>query len=395
MLSITYRQIIIFFCINFSLIQCAFAQSVEIPDDSSSLKKQLYHKSVQELIEYSRYAFRWYLLHNQDSLEFCLEQWQNTYGSIEPAQRIRNLWNLRDGTFLLDSINNTFLSTLLEYRDHKFSEYRHRPSDSKPNRLIYKNPWRYVEQSFNDRTKSEASLISKRLSPDSISYRICRFYAGDFDTLLLPLYNGHLPISPLTDQYQMLRRTFRFGGEIRFGSIIPTGHASVLNPHPFFGFAFGTKIQELEAMFGISFFTSRSQHSILAKNYSGSLSYARKFFGGSFFLDGSVSLIRRPYHELRVVSGISWHQFSSDWEGLFTAIITGGDDDDDETDPNSITINSFAPQIGFEYRYYTKLIKESYWGIRLSKYFTKLNSHGGTALEGSLFSISIIHGFER
>ncbi|MBX7151820.1 hypothetical protein K1X84_09295 [bacterium] len=395
MLSITRRQIKFFFFLNFLLIRCSFAQSVDVADDSSALSKQLYHKSVQELIEYSRDALHWYLLHNQDSLGFYLEQWQSVYGSIEPAQRIRNLWNLRDGTFSSDSINSTFLATLLEYRDHKFSEYRHQPSESKPNRLIYKNPWRYVESSFNDRTKSEASVISKRLSPDSISYRICRFYAGDFDTLLLPLYDGRLPISPLTGQYQNLKSSFRFGGEIRFGSSIPTGHASVLNPHPFLGFAFGTKMQELEAMLGMSFFISRSQHSILAKNYSGSQSYARKFFGDSFFLDGSVSLIRRPYHELRVVGGISWYQFSNDWGGLFTSIITGGDDDDDETDPDSITINAFAPQIGFEYRYYTKIIKESFWGIRFSKYFTKLNNHGGTNLEGALLSISIIRGFER
>ncbi len=357
---------------------------------------------ARALIVKSGNALRAYHADNDDSLLISLKQWQSGYPRMEAPFRLKTLWQIRKGIFHSDSLHPYALKDLLDYRDHDRGDYiyqvdsTYRNSEEfrkrRKNSTLVEKPWRFIDSSINLLTQPEAGRLVMSQEKNSLAAYICQYYSGDYDSLLLPLYYGTLPSSKLTEQYHGYRKRIHPAGYAGLSLNIPLKKAAVLNPHPLMGIGIGAAWKSVEAHIGFAFTVVVPKKRILAKNYSDSLTYAKGFYGGNFWIEGKLSLVKSPYHEFLLAGGVSFMGYSNDTDALLYALF-GLDYEEEDYDPKAIDLKTTAPFIGLEYRYYTKIIRQEYTALRASICFSRLNTHGGTDLKGPICNMSLLYGF--
>jgi len=212
---------------------------------------------------------------------------------------------------------------------------------------------------------------------DSVETFLCHVFAGDIRYPDRELWESRgtadQPVASPQPRLPRIGAILTIG----LGTWFPTGHLSVLGPHPALNYGFGarTRHNEWDLDASIRFANAPQPYTIVRNDTA----YPRTYFLGAYLgLDYTRYLVR----------GFRWEGGVTAGMGLDAIDVTNGDSSDNYLSPTEIY--SFDYNLGVRYNYYFN--RHFFMGITAKYHFLNYCNPGGSSFDGNAFSLDISIG---
>lgn len=313
-----------------------------------------------------------------DSLEYAVDMWERSCGSMSEVRITRILLNMETGKFTVSQdVDGAAIEMLDDYA-------KHFPS---PDYMLNYPPKRESQVSFYKFSSVWAKLLLENKKPDENAKFICRVLTGEIkdpgkeirkNPLIYPEY-----AVMLEKNFEAKRKLARMNLALSTGVWLPTGNLSTLGVHPSFGFHFGVRNahHELDLTIQIRYLNSANTYAVKREGRLDSTDY---YFGGYIGADYTYYLVSKKRYDIGLLGGMGWDGFDFAPEPYDYYYY------DYPYYTSHVTIGSFNANAGLRFNYY--FTHSFYVGLQGRYNVIQYSTNGGTNLSGDAVSIDLIFG---
>jgi hypothetical protein len=322
-----------------------------------------------------------YTIHDFDSIEIVLNNWESYFGISEPIVRTRILFSILENRFSESMYDSTIVDYVLNYE---------RRMDTTSTLSLYKNYKYYfgcvpIRGDYDYFTQSIADTLLQRIFDDPMELFFSELYANVLNDAVKELqldtiYDNTEFRSYYDEKVEPWRQKADLNLNFFTGAWIPSGNAALLGNHPLLGMQVGAHTPKMTYNLTMAFrlFKSKNEYKILR---DGNIETTDKFFGGYFGLDIEREILKWRKNEFELLAGIGYDAIAS--------VLEDTEDDDPNNDVGH-TINSLNTNFGLGYRHY--LSDKTYIGLQGKYNIMNYANKGGTDLSGDILTISLFYG---
>ena len=322
-----------------------------------------------------------YAIHDYDSLEIELNNWESLCGISEPIVRTRILFSILQNTFSEAIYDSTIVDYVLNYMKR---------IDTTNAVGLYDNYQNYfgfvpIREEYDYFTQCIADTLLKRIFYDPMELFFSEMYANVLidpvkEIQLDTIYNSTVFRSYYDKRVAKWTPMADLNINLFTGIWIPYGNASLLGNHPLLGMQVGGHKQKMtyNMTFALRLGKSKNEYTIIR---DGNTETTDKFMGGYFGFDIEREIMRLGKNEFDILAGLGYDGFSS--------FMTNTEDDNPDNDIGH-SIGSLNTNFGLGYRHFYS--NKSYIGVQGKYNIVNYVNTGGTNLSGDILTISIFYG---
>jgi len=370
-----FKRLFICFFLTLS-VAFVFAQSKSdtLAEDEMTDCETIAYNSTS-LIKY------FYAVHDYDSIEIILNNWQSICGISEPIVRTRILFAILDNTFNETLYDSTIVDDVLNYIKRM---------DTTTTADLYRKYQNYfgyvpIREGYDYFTQCVADTLLQRIFYNPMELLFSELYSNVLvdpikEIQLDTIYTNSKFSSYYYQRVDKLRKQTDLNLNFFTGMWIPFGNASLLGNHPLIGFQVGAHKQKMTYNLTLAFrlLKSKNEYTILR---DGNIETTDKFIGAYFGADMEREILKFRKNEFNFLAGIGYDGFSS--------VLVNTEDDRTDNDVGH-SIKSINTNFGLGYRHYTS--KNAYFGLQCRYNFVNYKNTGGTNLTGDMLTFSLFFG---
>ena len=322
-----------------------------------------------------------YAVHDYDSVEIVLNNWQSVCGISEPIIRTRILFSILENTFGETIYDSTIVDYTLNYVKR---------IDTANAAGLYDNYQYYfgfvpIREEYDYFTQCVADTLLNNIFYDPMELFFSEMYANVLIDPVKEIQNDTIYSNTKFRSYYDKRvNKWKQKADLNInlftGIWVPYGNASLLGNHPLLGMQVGGHKQKMTYNLTVAFRLgkSKNEYTILR---DGNTETTDKFMGGYIGTDIEREILKFGKNEFDILAGVGYDGFAS--------YMTNTEDDNPNNDVGH-SISSLNTNFGLGYRYFYS--NKSYIGVQGKYNIVNYVNTGGTNLTGDILTISIFYG---